>query len=118
MKIKMLTTKCGPVSSENWAEGQTRDVCVEEARYWHERGICELLEPFPSGVEKAVIAPAEKATISAPERAVIKPTETARVAVVPEPVKVPVAPPTVLAGKSNSVASAKAAIWGTPGVKA
>lgn len=118
MKIKMLTTKCGPISSENWAEGQVRNVCVEEARYRIEvEHTAKALEPYPSDAEKAVVAPAEKAVITAPERAVVRPTELAKVAVPPEPVKVPVAPPAVPAGKSNSVASTKAATWGTPGVK-
>lgn len=117
MKIKMLTTKCGPVSSENWAEGQKRNVCVDEARYWEKLGVCVVLEPYPSDVEKAVVAPAEKADISAPERAVIKSTETAKVMISPEPVKAPVAPPAIPASKSASVASAKAATWGTPEVK-
>ena len=118
MKIKMLTTKCGPVSSENWNEGQVRNVCVEEARYRIEvEHTAKALEPYPTDVEKTVVAPAEKATITAPERAVIKPTETAKVVVAPEPIKAPVAPPAVPAGKSNSVASAKAATWGTSGVK-
>lgn len=117
MKIKMLTTKCGPNSSENWAEGQKRDVSVEEAQYWHKLGICDLLEPFPSEVQKAVVAPVEVAVVSAPEKAVIKPTETAKVVVSPEAAKAPVVPPAVPAGKSNSVASAKAATWGTPEAK-
>lgn len=111
MKIKMLTTKCGPISSENWNEGQKRNVCDEEGEYWIKQGIAVL-------IEKSVVEPAEVAIITAPERAVIKPTETAKVAVAPEPVKAPVAPPAVPAGKSNSVASAKAATWGTPEVKA
>jgi len=111
MKIKMLTTKCGPVSSENWVEGQKRTVCDEEGEYWIKMGVATL-------IEKSVVAPAEKAVITAPERAVIKPTETAKAAVAPEVVKAPVAPPAVPAGKSQSVASAKATTWGTPEVKA
>lgn len=110
MKIKMLTTKCGPVSSENWVEGQKRNVCDEEGEYWIKQGIAVL-------IEKSVVAPAEKAVISAPERAVVKPTETAKVIVAPEVVKAPVTPLAVPAGKSNSVASAKAATWGTPEAK-
>lgn len=110
MKIKMLTTKCGPVSSENWVEGQKRNVCDEEGDYWIKMGIATL-------IEKSIVSPAEKAVITAPERAVVKPTETAKAMAPSEPVKAPVAPPAVPAGKSASVASAKAATWGTPEVK-
>ena len=106
MKIKMLTTKSGPVVAENWTAGEEREVCVEEARYWHAAKVCNPLEPYPGEAGKAVSA--------APERAVIKPTETAKAVVTPELVKVPVAAP----AKSTTVASVKAATWGTPEVKA
>lgn len=105
MKIKMLTTSCGPDPKYNFNEGQKRNVTPEEARYWHEKGYCELLEPYPSEVEKAVIDPAEKAVVAAPEKAVIKPPETVAVKVSPEPVK---------AAATAPVKPAKAAAWGTP----
>lgn len=105
MKIKMKTTSCTPDPKLNFVKNQEREVTPEEARYWHNLGICDLLEPYPSGAEKAVI--------SAPERAVVKPTETAKVAVSHEPAKPPVAAPV----KPTGVASAKAATWGTPEVK-
>jgi hypothetical protein len=106
MKIKMLTTKCGPISSENWVEGQKRTVCDDEGEYWIKQGIAVL-------IEKSVVKPAEKAVISVPERAVVKPTETAKGAVPLEAVKAPVA----ALVKPVTVASAKAATWGTPEVK-
>ena len=109
MKIKMNTTSSTPDVTLNFVKNQIRDVTVEEARYWHNLGVCTLLEPYPGEAEKAVI--------TAPEKSVIKPPETAKVAVAPEPVKAPVAPPAVPAGKSQSVASAKAATWGTPETK-
>jgi hypothetical protein len=75
MKIKMLTTSCGPDPKFNFNEGQKRNVSVEEARYWFEMGVCELLEPWP--VEKAVVAAPEKAVVIPAEKAVISPPETA-----------------------------------------
>lgn len=106
MKIKMLKTRSGPDSENNFNEGQKREVCEEEARYWKNLGYCELLEPYPSESQKAVVAP--------PEKAVVKPTETAQIKVSPEPVKAPVKPP---AASGNAVASAKAVTWGSPEVK-
>ena len=105
MKIKMNTSKCGPIVSENWTESEVREVCADEARYWHKAGVCTLLEPYPGEAEKAVV--------TAPERAVVKPTETAKATVTPEVVKAPVAPPV----RPVTVASATAATWGTPEVK-
>ena len=69
MLIKMITTSCGPDSKFNFTKGQIRDVSTEEAKYWHERKLCELVDDFkeppkPSlvGVEKAVVVPSEKTT--------------------------------------------------------
>lgn len=107
MKIKMLTTKCGPISTENWAEGQKRNVCDEEGEYWIKMGVAVL-------IEKSVVKPAEKAVIIAPERAVVKPAETAKVTPSIEPAKPPVKAPVA---SENTVASAKAQTWGTPEVK-
>lgn len=69
MKIKMLTTSCGPDPNFNFTEGQVRDVSVEEARYWDRAGVCTLLEPYPANAEKAVVAPVEKAVVTPPETA-------------------------------------------------
>lgn len=120
MKIKMLTTSAGPDPKANWCEGDTRDVCVEEARYWYTRGVCKIVEPFPEDIEKAIGITPEKAVVKPPETAVTVPSMIAKVAVTDPVVKPPVkAPdvPAVPAGKSNSVVSAKAATWGTPEVK-
>lgn len=106
MKIKMKTTSCGPDPTFNFNKGQVRDVTVEEARYWHSAGVCELIDLYPADAEKAVL--------KAPEKAVVKPAETAKAVVTPEPTKLPVAQP----ASSTTVASAKAATWGTPEVKA
>lgn len=69
MKIRMLTTSCGPDSKFNFDKNQIRDVSEEEAKYWHDRKLCELIDDFkeppkPSsvGVEKAVVVPSEKTT--------------------------------------------------------
>lgn len=103
MKIKMLTTKCGPNPEENWKEGQVRNVCVDEARYWHEMGVCTLLEPYPAP-EKAVVAPAQKAVVMPPETAGKGKTASA-------PVQAPVAPPA-----SPDAAAQAAPAWpGTQG---
>lgn len=69
MKIKMLTTSCGPDPNFNFTEGQVCDVTVDEARYWHEAGVCTLLEPYPAEAEKAVVAPVQKAIVAPPETA-------------------------------------------------
>lgn len=100
MKIKMLTTKCGPISSENWVEGQKRNVSVEEARYWEKIGVCSVLEPYPAP-ETAVVKPVEKA--------VVKPAETATAHKTATQVSTP--------ATTTGVASTKPAAWGTPEVK-
>jgi len=87
MKIKMLTTKCGPVTSENWKEGQVRTVCDEEGEYWIKMGVATF-------IEASVVAPPEVAIVKAPEKAVVTPPETAAKGKVTSPVvKPPVAPP-------------------------
>lgn len=94
MKIEMLTTKCGPNPSENWVEGQKRNVCDDEGNYWIKQGVAKSLET-------SVIKPSEKAVVTSSEKAVIKPPEVANVT------------PTF-----NTVQkSAKAATWGTQEVK-
>lgn len=70
MKIEMTTTASGPDPNLNWNKGQVRDVCADEARYWHEAGVCNLLEPYPADAEKAVNAPVQKAVVTPPETAV------------------------------------------------
>jgi hypothetical protein len=108
MKIKMLTIKCGPETSENWDEGQVREVCDEEGAYWKK---FRVAEDYPKAMvtvpEKAVTGPAEKAVVAPQEKA-------AKGVVAPPAVKAPEAPP---ASPSNVNSSAKAATWGTPEVK-
>lgn len=69
MKIKMLTTKCGPDPTENWLTGDERDVSVEEARYWHAANVCTPLEPYPADAQKAVVSPPQKAVAASHETA-------------------------------------------------
>jgi hypothetical protein len=64
--------------------------------------------------EHAVVGPSEKAVVQPPQKAVVKPSETAKGITGTEPVKPPVAAP---ASSGNTVASNKAATWGTPEVK-
>ena len=82
MKIKMLTTKCGPVATENWHEGQVREVSDAEAKLQVKLGHAIALGSY----EKATIKPSEKAVVIPVETAIVVPPE---VAVVPEPVVEP-----------------------------
>lgn len=108
MKIKMLTTNCGPDPTRNWNEGQVREVCEEEGTYW-----IKLNVAIPYGT--AVVKPPEKAVTSPAEKAVVAPQEKAGKGVVtPSAAKAPEAPP---ASPDNVNSSAKAATWGTPEVK-
>ena len=103
MKIKMLTTKCGPIVSENWSEGQVFNVSVEEARAYVEAHLATALEPF------------EVATISAPQNAVVAPVEAAvQVKGQVAALKAPVAPPAAPEVQINLQAPAA---WGKGGVK-
>lgn len=67
MKIKMYTTKCGPVVSENWNEGQILDMSAEEVRAHVESGRGINLDPFPVMAEKAISTAPEKAVLNTPE---------------------------------------------------
>lgn len=119
MKIKMLTTKSGPIANENWHEGQIRTVCDDEGEYWIKFGVASI-------IEKSVIAPVEKATIAPTQKAVVAPSEVSEKGKAkgdaPNP---PVAPPArsgnaigaTPASSSAAVSSAKAQTWGTQEVK-
>ena len=103
MKIKMLTTKCGPIVSENWSEGQVFNVSVEEARAYVDAHLATPLEPF------------EVATVAAPQNASVAPVEAAmQVKVQPIAPKPPVAPPASPEVQINLQAPAA---WGKGGVK-
>lgn len=108
MKIKMLTTKSGPIADENWYEGQMRTVCDDEGEYWVKLGVASI-------IEKSIIGPIEKATIAPTQKAVVAPPEVSEKGKTKgDAPKQPVAPP---ASSSAAVSSAKAQTWGTPEVK-
>ena len=108
MKIKMLTTKSGPIANENWHEGQIRTVCDDEGEYWIKLGVASI-------IEKSVVAPVEKATIAPTQKAVVAPSEVSEKGKAKgDASKQPVTPPAL---SSNTVPSAKAQTWGTPEVK-
>ena len=73
MRIRMNTTKCGPVVTDNWNEGEIRDVSVEEARAYVTSHLATALEPF----EVAVVRPPEVAVITPPQKAVSSSAEIA-----------------------------------------
>lgn len=114
MKIRMNTTKCGPITSENWNEGQIFNVSVAEARAYVENHLATALEPF----EMAAVQPTEAAVSKAPEKAVLTAPEIAgkgnagEVAFVP-PVAAPASPVVASAPVGNLT---KPPTWGT-GVK-
>ena len=72
----MKTTSCGADPKFNFNAGQIRDVSIDEARYWFDLRLCELIDEFPKS-EKAVVKPAEKAVVKPEEKAVVAPIEKA-----------------------------------------
>jgi len=74
MRIRMNTTKCGPVTTENWNEGEIKNVSVEEARAYVTSHLATVLEPFP---ETAMLRPPETAVVTSPQKAVSGPPEIA-----------------------------------------
>lgn len=61
MKIRMLTTSCGPDAEENWTENQKINVSVERARELVDAGYAVAVDPFP-GV-KQIAAAADAASV-------------------------------------------------------
>lgn len=75
MRIKMLTTRLGSDTENNWSEGQVFNVPPSIAREKELLNQAIALEPYPS--EQAVVSPPEKAITAQVEKAVDTPPEKA-----------------------------------------
>jgi len=75
MRIKMLTTRLGSDTENNWSEGQVFNVPPSIALEKEQLRQAVALDPYPS--EHAVITPPEKAVVTPVEKAVVTPPETA-----------------------------------------